>query len=271
MKEFYKTLISRDVLMHLAIMLAFAILVFVIVSVSLNNYTEHGTKMSVPDFTGLLPEKAEELASAKQLHIEVIDSVYSQKHPLGSIVAHTPAAGFNVKNGRTIYVTLNSVAPELVKMPNLLDISLRQAKEVLFVNGLKLGKISYAPHFAKNYVLAQNFDGKSMPKGEKIAKNSKIDLVLGLGSSDKEVLMPNLDGLSYERAIARIKAKSLVVGSELFPEGTETYDDSVKTLVYKQAPSFDEGKFVKIGTLVDIWLERDSALLDSLPVEGIVE
>lgn len=267
MKEFLRFLFSRIALKHGAIMASVLVVVFICISVGLRIYTDHGAKIPVPDFTGLPFEKAQELAKAKSFVLEVSDSVHSQNCEPGAVVAHTPNAGFSVKEGRRIFVTLNSVAPEYIKMPDLLNTSLRQAKEILLAYGLELGKISYAPDFAKNYVLAQNHKGAPLPKGSKVAKRSKVDLVLGLGSSDKEVLMPDLVGLSYEKAVQKITSKSLLVGAEVFPEGIETLDDSVKTLVTRQAPGFEEGKFINIGTLVDIWLERDSALLDTLPAQ----
>jgi len=269
MKKFLCFLITRLGLKHIAVMAAVLVLLFVCVSVGLRLYTDHGTKIPVPDFTGLALEKAQELAKAKSFVLEIADSVYSTDFAPGAIVAHTPAAGFSVKEGRRIFVTLNSTSPEYIKMPDLLNTSLRQAKEILFVHGLELGKISYAPDFAKNYVLAQNHKGMPLPKNSKIAKRSKIDLVLGLGSSNKEVLMPDLVGLSYEKAVQKIMSKSLLVGAEVFPDSIETFDDSVKTLVVRQAPTFADGKFLKIGTLVDIWLERDSALLDTVPTEEV--
>ena len=63
----------------------------------LNKYTRHGVEIVVPEVTGLYLEEAKITLEAEGLHIEVIDSTYSTKVPLGTIVEQTPAAGSKVK------------------------------------------------------------------------------------------------------------------------------------------------------------------------------
>ena len=63
----------------------------------LRNYTQHGHEVVVPDLTKMHIEEAKIIAAAEGLNIEVIDSTYSQKTPLGTIVEQTPQKGANVK------------------------------------------------------------------------------------------------------------------------------------------------------------------------------
>ena len=46
--------------------------------------------------------------TAQGLKMEVIDSTYSNKKPLGTLVEQTPAAGAKAKSGRVVYVIQNA-------------------------------------------------------------------------------------------------------------------------------------------------------------------
>jgi beta-lactam-binding protein with PASTA domain len=91
-----------------------------------------------------------------------------------------------------IYVTLNSSEPPQVKMPNLIDVSYRQAVSILLSFGLKEGQISYKPDLAKNIVLKQLYNGQPVLPETKVLKGSSIDLVLGDGLGSTEIDVPEL-------------------------------------------------------------------------------
>lgn len=257
MEKFFAIITSSTFWKHLGAMAGIFIVLLFIVSISLNIYIDHGEKMPVPDFVGLHIEKATEIADAVDLTLQIIDSVYDTDSQPGVIISHSPAAGYNVKAGRTVFVVINSINPEMISMPDLKNMSLRQAKEQLKIFGLELGKVSYSPDFAKDYVLEQNYKGRKIAKGTRIAKRSKVDLVLGLGDSGADVLMPNLVGMTYSEAISEIRSNSLNLGGAMFPEGIST-KDSLNAIVVRQSPEFESGKSVKTGILVDIWLQSDS-------------
>lgn len=257
MKKFFEIITSSTFWKHLGAMAVVFILLLFVVSISLSIYIGHGDKMPVPDFVGLHIDKATEIADAVDLNLQIIDSVYDSDSQPGVIISHSPAAGYNVKGGRTVFVVINSMNPEMISMPDLLNTSLRQAKEQLKVFGLELGKISCSPDFAKDYVLEQNYKGHKISKGARIAKRSKIDLVLGLGDSGQDVLMPNLVGMTYSEALSAIKSNSMSLGGAMFPDGISV-KDSLNAVVVRQSPEFESGKSVKTGILVDIWLQADS-------------
>ena len=58
--------------------------------------------------------------------------------PKGSVIIQDPVAGSHVKRYRKIYLTTVTVLPEKVLMPDLIDLSLRQATATLETYGLKL-------------------------------------------------------------------------------------------------------------------------------------
>jgi beta-lactam-binding protein with PASTA domain len=96
-------------------------------------------------------------------------------------VKQDPIAGSKVKEGRKIYIKVNSDAYREVIMPDLIEQTLRQAEPTLLALGLELGDKTYKPYLGKDMVLEMRYKGKKLKAGDKIPKASKIDLVLGDG------------------------------------------------------------------------------------------
>lgn len=247
---------------HIGIIIGLIIVIMLTITIGLNIYTDHGEKKPVPDFSGLSIEKAIEIAKVETFKLKIIDSIYNDAAP-GSIIDQTPKPGFYVKENRTIFVTINSFLPEMVQMPDLLNISLRQAQSLLDIYGLKLGKLKYAPDFAKNYVLAQMVAGKNIEKGTKVLKGTKVDLLLGMGDSNKDTYVPNLMGIDLATSLEKITKSSLNVGAKIFEGEFETMEDSLAAVVKKQLPEYEEGLTMKVGSIIDLWLIKKE-IADSL-------
>ena len=56
-------------------------------------------------------------------------------------MSQDPNPGQLVKKGRKIYLSVSTVNPPQVEMPNLIDLSLRQAENMLKTNNLRLGQV----------------------------------------------------------------------------------------------------------------------------------
>src|SRR5665647_2654080 len=122
-------------------------------------------------------------AQEKDMRVEVFDSVFMADLKKGTVVIQHPEAGLKVKRNRKIFLTMNAINPEKIEMPNLVDLTFKQASAKIESFGLKLGHISYEPNIAVNLVLAQQLHGSPLPPGDSIAKGTAIDLVLGKGLS----------------------------------------------------------------------------------------
>src|SRR5690606_5035633 len=116
------------------------------------------------------------------------------------VMKQYPLAGAQVKENRKIFISLNAVNPPNVRMPKLIDSSVKNAQLVLRSFGLELGEITYKPDLAANAVLEQLHKGKPIEEGAYIAKGSKIDLVVGDGKGNTEFTIPNLMGMDLETA-----------------------------------------------------------------------
>jgi len=149
----------------------------------LNFTTNHGEEITVPDLSKLSVELAEEKLDALDLEYVLLDTTeYQRDYPKFSVVKQDPIAGSKVKEGRKIYIKINSDAYRDVVLPNLIEQTLRQAEPTLKALGLEIGEKTYKPYLGKDMVLEMWYKGRKLKAGDKIPKASKIDLVLGDGT-----------------------------------------------------------------------------------------
>lgn len=229
------------------------ILVFTSVSFILNSYTRHGDSLTVPDIRGLRIEDAIHLLEEKNLRYTISDSLYFDDKPKLSILEQNPAPNSKVKEGRFIYITINSNKAPQVALPNLLDVSLRQAEAMLGSVGLKVGKLIYKPDIAKDVVLDVQYLNMSLQPGKKIGKGTAVDLILGDGLGGESISLPDLTGLTLEEARNLITSSSLTLGSVVY---LGTVSDSAETRVARQNPAFAEGATVSSGQPIDLFLKQ---------------
>jgi beta-lactam-binding protein with PASTA domain len=144
--------------------------------------TDHGNEITVPNLSKLSEEQVEEKLDDLNLEYVLLDSVdYNAAYPKHSVVEQDPLPGAKVKKNRKIYIKVNSSGFTLVRMPNLIEKTYRQAVPTLKALGLEEGEITYKPYLGKDMVMEMHCNGKKLNPGDKIFKSSKIDLVLGDG------------------------------------------------------------------------------------------
>ena len=231
----------------------------------MNFYTRHGQARPVPDFYGLTLEETAKLAKKSKLKYQIIDSVYTNAVPRGCIAEQNPYPGFKVKKWRNIILTINAFHPEMVAMPNPIDLPKRQAILVIQGAGLEMGMLKYRPDLSVDVVIEQQLNGKKIAAGDSIQKGAVIDLVLGKGLSNQRTPVPELIGYNFESAKNRILSSSLNLGAFIFDNSVINESDSSKAFVYKQNPEYNEESSLQLGSAVYIWLTTDST---KLPVDS---
>ncbi len=241
---------------NIGCIIAVLIAVFVCFSFWLKSYTSHGEDVVVPDFVNMDVDAAEILAQKNDLILKVSDTLIAEKIAPGAIVDYFPSAGSKVKRGRTIYLSVNSMTPIMVKMPKVTEGSLRQAIQMLENRGLRVGNIEYKPDFADNYVFEQRFQSKIIEPGTKISKGSSIDLLVGKGGNDVQIPVPSLIGMSWTMVSDSLVARGLSVNA-IFAENVKTLSDSLRARVQRQSPAFSDGQTMQASQTIDIWLGID--------------
>jgi beta-lactam-binding protein with PASTA domain len=266
--NFLRFLFSRVFLKHFVIALGIILFIISVVFIFLRVYTRHGQALSVPDLIGLSIPEADSVLTERDLRLQIVDSVYNINAPRGSVIDQNPRPEFKVKENRTIFLTINAFNPEIIKMPNLVGVSLRQAGAIIQTAGLKIGKLTYVPDIAVNNVLQQKFKGDVIEEGDSIVKGSAVDLVLGRGLSNEKTAAPDLIGLTFEMARQRITNRYLNLGAVIYDRSFMNADDSAAAFVWKQRPVYSEEDeiLINLGASVDIWITVDSSKLP-LPEE----
>jgi eukaryotic-like serine/threonine-protein kinase len=157
--------------------------------------TNHGEEIVVPNLSKLNVEQAEERLDDANLDYVLLDTMdYDPNFPKFSVMKQDPLAGAKVKEGRKIYIKINSDGFTSVRIPNLIEQTLRQAEPSLKAIGLKIGEIKYVPYIGKDMVLKLLQNGKELKTGDKVLKASTIDLEVGDGKEAfKEDEMPLQD------------------------------------------------------------------------------
>ncbi|MDR2038386.1 MAG: PASTA domain-containing protein [Bacteroidales bacterium] len=252
-----RKIINHYIFRNLVILFIICLMVYFGVLVILRHYTHHGEALAVPELRGLTMEEAQKVLSENKMRGQLVDSVYITSAKPGAVVGQDPEPKFKVKENRNVFLTINAITPEKVKMPDVVGISLRQAKSILELQGLNVGEIVYIPDIAKNNVLKQTYKGKEIRKGTEVIKGSEIDLVLGRGLSDERTEVPNLNGFSLSDARDYLTKYYLNFGVILYDESVLTSADSLKAFIYQQRPRADVGSTLQLGSSIDVWLTVD--------------
>jgi beta-lactam-binding protein with PASTA domain len=140
---------------NLLIILVLSIFLLWLTIKLLNVYTRHGRVYELPDFSGMTIEEVMD-EYGRDYHFILIDSVYSKTQSPGSIVQQDPLPHSKVKHGRNVYYIIVAQTPEKTTMPNLNNLSLRQALVLLESSGLEVKELKYINHFALNTELGFN-------------------------------------------------------------------------------------------------------------------
>lgn len=150
----------------------------------LDIYTRHGQAIVVPDVRGLSISEAATQFKERALLFSIVDSVYNNNVPPGGIVETMPKAGIKVKEGRTIFLTVNSMAPALLVIPDLQYQSVRQARATLLAVGFSNISVKYVPGPYKDLVAGITHNETDIFEGDRIAAQTPLTLLVNDGMID---------------------------------------------------------------------------------------
>lgn len=259
---------AKRLVRNLVIAAVLVVVMIVGAMIFLNVVTQHNKEISVPDFSNMTVVEAEHAADQAGVRVEVKDSVFVKRMKRGAVYRQNPVAGAKVKNGRRVVLTINAVNAKKVTMPNLVGLSLRQAKAELMSRGLVLNRLVYVKDMATNNVLKQIRGAREIEPGTMIDSESKIDLVLGLNDIDNRTFVPDVTGLKNLSAVEAMYDHSLNIKDLKFDETVKDYDDSLNAMVYRQMPEPSDSVSVAMGDEVMLYLTLDAA---RIPVKTIEE
>ncbi|EJW91485.1 PASTA domain containing protein [gut metagenome] len=150
----------------------------------LDQYTRHGQAVIVPDVKGMNLQQADQQLTAKTLKAVVVDSNFVKGVTPGSVLDQNPAGGFKVKEGRTIYLTINAQSAPRIAVPDIMDnSSLRQAEAKLRALGFKLTDPEWIAG-EKDWVYSIKYQGRDLQAGEKVPHEAVLTLCVGDGNEE---------------------------------------------------------------------------------------
>ena len=212
----------------------------------LDKYTRHDEVYTMPDFVGQDFQEVKHEYS-KDFNFILIDSVYPKGQQPGSIFQQDPLPGSKIKKGRNVYAIIVAVTPEKTLMPNLKNISLREAIGRLDSNGLEVDHLDYVPYSYKNNVIEQFYQNQPIEEGTELVKGSKIVLQVGIGDNKDKVKVPNLIGKPAMEAKRILNLTGLNLGKETW----EDRDSTQYMCVRRMSPGPSAGS-VEAGTFIDV-------------------
>jgi eukaryotic-like serine/threonine-protein kinase len=260
MSDLLSYLKSRVFLKNLAIAIGSLFFILIILILFLRIYTHHGRSIAVPNFSDIPVKDAGKMISERHLRYEIFDSIYIAEREKGVIIDQHPKPGFLVKKNRIIYFTINGSSPGKMIMPDLVGLTLREARAKIVSSGLKIGNFTYRYDMAKNVVLEQKVKGTSIGARDTLFKGTEIDLVLGKGLSEDKTMVPDLLGLTIDQAKIKASDAFFSVGAIVSDKSFDE-EDTLRPRIFKQRPVHNGNILVPLGSPIDLWITVDSVKL----------
>ena len=190
MSNFFVKLIKNPFVINLLLVIVVSCGVVYGVLAWLDSYTRHNQAVVVPDVKGMKLEDAAEFFGNNKLRYNVIDSVFSKDVAPGSIVELVPGVGSKVKEGRIVFVTINALTSQMAVIPEVEDLSFRQAYALLRARGFSSVEIEYVPGDYKDLAMGVELNVRTLLKGEHVPLTAH--LVLKVSSGDPNMLPDSL-------------------------------------------------------------------------------
>lgn len=164
---------------HIVLAIGITVVMLVLIVFLLKVFTMHGKEFPMPNYIGQNAGELTQLTCPQRFVFVIHDYMFLKEAVPGSVIKQNPTPGEKVKKGRKVYLTVAAAEPQKIKMPDLRDVSLRQAQIMLESQGLILDEVIEKPSPYENAVLEQLYRGHSIYPGTPIKMGEKISLVIG--------------------------------------------------------------------------------------------
>lgn len=252
MLSFFK---SRGFLISLGIAVVGIFLLLWIIFGWLGMYTRNGETVDVPNFVNQKTASLAAFIEDKPVTFEIVDSLWDPKKPKGTVIRQDPEPGSQVKEGRKIYLYVTATVPPKIGMPQLENLSLRQAQYVCESYGLKM-KYKMVNNSCNGCVVEQRYKGKRIETNSPIEKGSEVELYIGKGEEQSSGMkIPNLVGLTFRAA----RGKLMDMNLEWMVIADDGVKDTLNAYIYEQTPAPDGDRQIVPGTIIDLRVSATKA------------
>lgn len=226
---------------------ALVVLVLILDKLVMPALVHSASVATVPNVVGSPAGQAIADLTARGFAIAQVDTHADERYPAGTVLYQNPYGGAEVKEGRKVFLTVSS-GKELLAIPNVTGLPLREAKIRLQMAGLTTGDVSYENNssVAEETVLRQ-----SAPPGSRLPMNATLSLVVSSGPEQQSVAVPSLVGRTLAEAQQLVQSAKLVFGQINF----KTNHMVLPSTVLEQIPA--AGDTVKEGSAVQLSVAAD--------------
>ena len=256
MSTIWNLLKSKFFWKNIGIAFVVSMLLLLVTILMLNRLTRHGEQIEVPDLIGLNEEEARVFLTQKGIVPDIIDSVQIRDYKPCEIVEQNPAPHTFVKKNRHIYLTVNARQKRMLPVPDLKDVSFRQAKAMLESVGFEVSGVVYVPSEFPGLVQNVRYENVAVDAGTRLPDGARVELVVGQsGDSNDLVAVPSFLTLSYDEAQRALADAGFVLGAVVNDETILSDAEQQEAFVWKQIPQSNE--WVTRGKRIDLWLTKN--------------
>ena len=174
-------------------------------------YTRHGVAIPVPNVMGRSFDNAAGIIEDSGLRPEEL-ILRKPNLPRNVVIDQNPRAGWPVKPGRRIYLTVNSGDTTTVVVPKVEAISIREAQNRIMIRGLVIADVlpDSIPSLHANTVT------KQFPEsGKRVQPGTEVTLWFSTGLGQRSVLVPSVVGMHADSArtfLLGMRLRSVLIG-----------------------------------------------------------
>lgn len=256
-KEFWLFIRSASFLKNCLGIIGYTVGFIVLTTYWLKCYTDHGESLAVPSFVGMSLEEAQNKAKNRGFNLVVNDSTYKPGMPPHIIYEQNPKNG-RVKKDRTFYLSITKAVPDVFLLPNIVNGMDDYEK---YVERLKDQEINveivgrkYHEILQPNTIMEVIYKGDTITdllrSGIKVRKGETIQVIV----SEREntlVEIPDLICKKVDAAKFLISTSNIILGNIVKDNSVVDEDQS---FVWKQEPAHLEGKSMRIGEQITIYI-----------------
>lgn len=152
----------------------------------LDDYTNHNEAHLVPNVCGMTLETAAETLEKQSFAHAVLEYRHKPGAKEGEVLEQRPRANAKVKEGRRVYLVLNTSEPPKLGVPPVVDnCSMREAEFRLKAVGFVIEGIETVPG-EREWVYGLRYKGNDLDNGAAIPRGSKVTLVVGNGQQESQ-------------------------------------------------------------------------------------
>ncbi|MES9592623.1 Stk1 family PASTA domain-containing Ser/Thr kinase [Streptomyces sp. NPDC094045] len=218
-------------------------------------YINSGQFTRVPALLGQTQKNAEKRLSDAGLELKGVKRSYSDTVERGKVISSDPASGARVRGNDAVTLVV-SRGPEIVKVPDVQDLSLADARRELKKAGLVPGMVTeeFSEETDRGDVIRTDpsADTERHP-------DSAVALVVSKGAP---VDVPDVTGLSVEDATAALKDEGLK--AKVLPDRVHSSEDAGD--IARQSPG--EGTEAAEGDTIELTVSDGPRMVDVPDVTG---